>query len=221
MSCIDWQALSHLVMADAVLPALPDTHDTIAVLSTFALIAGAEIGDKSQLVCMTLTARHRGHGWAVFAGSTLAFWLLNAIAVVAGSWVLAWIPHDVLAIGVILLFTLFGVRSLLDASEEEHADAIRPRSHSVFFSSFALLFLAELGDKTQLSVAALSTELKPWIAWTGASLALTLTTAMAVILGFRLLKHIPLTWIHRAGGVLFLGFAAFLLVRLLGEHQLL
>jgi hypothetical protein len=28
--------------------------------ATFLLIALAEIGDKSQLVCMTLAARHRG-----------------------------------------------------------------------------------------------------------------------------------------------------------------
>jgi len=44
-------------------------------LSTFTLIALAEIGDKSQLVCMTLAARHRH--WPVIIGETVAFVVLK------------------------------------------------------------------------------------------------------------------------------------------------
>ena len=52
-------------------------------LSTFTLIALAEIGDKSQLVCMTLAARHRH--WPVILGATTAFLVLNALAVLFGA----------------------------------------------------------------------------------------------------------------------------------------
>lgn len=51
--------------------------------STFILIALAEIGDKSQLVCMTLAARHRGV--PVVLGAALAFALLNLLAVLFGA----------------------------------------------------------------------------------------------------------------------------------------
>ena len=46
-------------------------------LSTFTLIALAEIGDKSQLVCMTLAARHRH--WPVILGAAVAFVVLNTL----------------------------------------------------------------------------------------------------------------------------------------------
>ena len=59
------------------------------MLSAFTLIALAEVGDKSQLVCMTLAARH--HHWPVILGATTAFLVLNALAVLFGAGVAAWI----------------------------------------------------------------------------------------------------------------------------------
>lgn len=56
-------------------------------LSAFTLIALAEIGDKSQLVCMTLAARHRH--WPVMLGATTAFLILNVLAVLFGAGVAA------------------------------------------------------------------------------------------------------------------------------------
>lgn len=219
MSCIDWQALAGILTTPRDVLQIPLVSDFFKVTSTFAFIAGAEIGDKSQIVCMTLAARHRRHGWAVFAGSSLALVLLNAIAVMTGAWLLAWIPHDAIAISVILLFLFYGVKSWMNVHEEEDTAKLSLKSRSVFISSFMMLFMAELGDKTQLTVAALSTEFSPWIAWAGASLALMFTTAMAVALGFRLLKRLSPIWIHRAGGTLFLAFALSLSLKLLSEHQ--
>ena len=48
--------------------------------ASFLLIALAEFGDKSQLVCMTLAARHRG--MPIILGATAAFAILNLLAVV-------------------------------------------------------------------------------------------------------------------------------------------
>ena len=50
-------------------------------LSSFTFVALAEMGDKSQLVCMTLAARHRH--WPVILGASTAFILLNTLAVVS------------------------------------------------------------------------------------------------------------------------------------------
>ena len=59
--------------------------------TAFLLVALAEIGDKSQLVCMTLAARHRG--WPVVIGAVAAFAFLNALAVLFGAAVAAWLPE--------------------------------------------------------------------------------------------------------------------------------
>ena len=59
-------------------------------------------------------------------------------------------------------------------------------------SAFVLVFLAELGDKTQLAVMALSGRSKaPWGVFIGASSALVLSTLIAVLLGCNLPKLIP------------------------------
>ena len=73
-------------------------------LSAFTLVAFAEIGDKSQLVCMALATRHRH--WPVILGATAAFFVLNTLAVVFGAGVAAWVPERVMA-GVVAV--LFGV----------------------------------------------------------------------------------------------------------------
>jgi putative Ca2+/H+ antiporter (TMEM165/GDT1 family) len=72
--------------------------------ATFLLIALAEFGDKSQLVCMSLAARHRG--LPVALGAVAAFALLNLLAVLFGAAVAAWLPEWVVTITVAVLFAL-------------------------------------------------------------------------------------------------------------------
>lgn len=85
----------------------------------------------------------------------------------------------------------------------------------VFFSTFVLIFLAELGDKTQLSALAFSAGSKStWSIFAGASLALVLSTLAAVVIGALLHKQnfIPINTIKACAGALFLVFGI-LLVR--------
>lgn len=87
------------------------TPDSLTVaFSSFTLISLAEIGDKSQLVCMTLAARHRH--WPVLMGAASAFILLNSLAVVFGASVATWLPESVMAIIVAVLFGAFGIHAL-------------------------------------------------------------------------------------------------------------
>ena len=79
----------------------------------------------------------------------------------------------------------------------------------LFVGTFALIFLAELGDKTQL--AALSLVKNPadrWIVFAGAAAALVVSTFIAVMIGGWLSRHIPPFWFKIAAGVLFLSFGA-------------
>jgi putative Ca2+/H+ antiporter (TMEM165/GDT1 family) len=173
-------------------------------LSTFSLIALAEIGDKSQLVCMTLAARHRH--WPVILGATLAFLILNLLAVLFGAGVAAWVPERVMAGVVALLFGGFGIHALRNRETEE-AEAVAERpGHGIFFTTLLLILVAEFGDKTQIAVAGLAGSLAPLPVWIGASAALVLVSVLGVWAGRTLLQRLPLHWLHRAGGVIFLLF---------------
>ncbi|HET7752443.1 MAG TPA: TMEM165/GDT1 family protein [Anaeromyxobacteraceae bacterium] len=74
----------------------------------------------------------------------------------------------------------------------------------LFASSFAAIFLAELGDKTQLATLSLASGGSRWMVFAGAALALVTTTALAVLAGEAVSRVIPPIWIRRGAGALFL-----------------
>lgn len=181
--------------------------------TAYLLIALAEFGDKSQLVCMTLAARHRGAPVAL--GAIMAFALLNLLAVLFGAAVAAWLPGWLVTTLVALLFAVFGI-SALRYREDDDDEAIEEKpGHGVFATSFLLIFLAEFGDKTQIAVAGLGSASDAWAVWSGATAALATTALLGVYAGRRLLNRLPLLWIHRVSGITFLLLAAYALSRLL------
>jgi putative Ca2+/H+ antiporter (TMEM165/GDT1 family) len=176
------------------------------VVSAFSLVALAEIGDKSQLVCMALAARHRG--WPVFWGATLAFILLNTIAVGFGAAVVTWLPEALMSLVVSIVFALFGIQALRYQPEPEASLTEVMPGRRLFLSTLMLVFVAEFGDKTQIAVAGMSVNWQPLTVWLGATLALVSVTAVGILLGKTLLQRLPLGMIHRLGGGVFLIFAA-------------
>src|ERR1044071_4116809 len=81
-------------------------------------------------------------------------------------------------------------------------------------STYLAIFLAELGDKTQLSTLALAAGKSRPAVFCGAALALVTTTAIAVLAGDAVSRLVPPVWIRRAAGALFLVLGAvFLLSR--------
>ncbi len=176
-----------------------------STLTTLFLIALAEFGDKSQLVCMALAARHRG--WPVLLGASCAFAGLNLLAVLFGSAVAAWLPEWLTTLLVGLLFAAFGLH-LLQTGEEDGDETVEPRSgHGLFVTTFLLIGLAEFGDKTQIAVAGLAGRFDALWVWVGATLALAGVSAIGVLAGRTFLQRLSLVWIHRASGVLFLALA--------------
>ena len=174
-------------------------------LSTFTLIALAEIGDKSQVVCMTLAARHRH--WPVLLGASLAFLVLNALAVIFGAGVAAWVPERVTAGIVAVLFGAFGIHALRRQDDGAADDITETPGHGIFFSTLLLIFVAEFGDKTQIAVAGLAGTMSPLPVWLGASAALIMVSALGVWAGRTLLQRLPIIWLHRISGGIFLSFA--------------
>ena len=182
--------------------------------ATFLLIALAEIGDKSQLVCMTLAARHRG--LPVVLGAVAAFAFLNLLAVLFGAAVAAWLPEWIVIAAVAVLFAVFGVSALRFTEEDDDEEIAEKPGHGIFATTFLMIFLAEFGDKTQIAVAGLGSTADATATWVGATLALTCTSILGVVAGRRWLNRLPLRWIHRISGVFFLLLALLAVLRLLG-----
>jgi len=177
----------------------------------FGVVFLAEMGDKSQLVCMTLAARHRH--WPVLAGAAAGFLVLNTLAVMFGAGLSHWVPERVLAAVVAVLFAVFGIMSLM-AQDGEDDETITERSgHGIFITAFLMIFLAEMGDKTQIAVAGMASTLPVIPVWIGATLALITTSALGVVAGRKLLQRFPVRRLHQVSGVFFLILAAFALTK--------
>ncbi|MHB8927222.1 MAG: TMEM165/GDT1 family protein [Bacillota bacterium] len=82
------------------------------------------------------------------------------------------------------------------------------------FSTFGLIFLAELGDKTQLTTMTLAAQSKgPWSVFLGAALALTLTSLLGVVFGEALTRVIPRQYLHTGAGLAFIVLGLLLVAR--------
>ena len=187
---------------------MPDfiASDTFSIVfSTFSLIAVAEIGDKSQLVCMTLAARHRH--WPVILGAAAAFIILNLLAVAFGATIAQLVPEWVVAALVAMLFGFFGIHVLLIQDDDESEEIIEKPGHGIFFTTFLLLFVAEFGDKTQIAVAGLASTFQPIAVWIGATAALIAVSGIGVWAGRTILQRVSKKRINRYSGSLFLLFS--------------
>ena len=190
--------------------------------SVFGLVFVAELGDKTQLAVVTQTCKHR-RPWAVFVGASAALGAVTALGVIGGQVLGRLIPDDLLRSAAALLFVVMGflvareaAKAGAHASNEgvcldgcETSGSNAPGSPScpawnwhAFGATFGLLFLAELGDKTQLAVLSLASKHRDvWAVLGGGALALTLVTALGVVGGRVLCQLVPqrlLLWISAA-----------------------
>lgn len=183
------------------------TEISATAATSFALIAAAEIGDKSQLVCMTLASRHRA--MPVLLGAIAAFAFLNTLAVVFGIAIASWLPEYIVATIVAFLFAAFGIHSLRVEAEDENEEVKEKSGHGIFFTTFLLITVAEFGDKTQLAVVALSSTAAPIAVWFGSTAALASTSALGILAGRTILQKVPLVLLHKISGSIFLMLSVF------------
>jgi Ca2+/H+ antiporter, TMEM165/GDT1 family len=75
----------------------------------------------------------------------------------------------------------------------------------IFGTAFLTLFLAELGDKTQLAIIVLTAKTESKLAvFLGASLALVLVSLLGVLVGGVLSQYVPTEWLQRIVAVAFI-----------------
>lgn len=83
----------------------------------------------------------------------------------------------------------------------------------VMLTTFGVIFLAEMGDKTQLAAMTMAAETKkPWAVFIAASLALACVSAIGVMVGGTLGQFLPLIWIKRAAAIAFIVIGVLILI---------
>ena len=83
----------------------------------------------------------------------------------------------------------------------------------VFLTTLGIIFLAEMGDKTQLAAMTMAAQTKkPWAVFLGASAALAAVSALGVIVGATLGNYIPLEWVKRIAAVAFIVIGVLILL---------
>jgi putative Ca2+/H+ antiporter (TMEM165/GDT1 family) len=173
--------------------------------ATFLAVLPAEIPDKTILACLILSSRYRPS--VVFAGAATAFLAQVVLAVAAGG-ALSLLPRHVVeacAAAVFLGSAVLLWRQKEEKDEEEDdagRDGLRSGNWPVFGTAFAVVFLAEFGDLTQFLTVSLAARFHdPVSVGIGATLALWVAAAVAVTLGWRVLKLIPMQWLTRGAAV--------------------
>jgi Ca2+/H+ antiporter, TMEM165/GDT1 family len=179
------------------------------LFTALAVVFVAEIGDKSLLVALGFGARHKLA--PVLAGMALAYMTTNLLAVTVGELLRKALPTKSIGIGAGVLFLVFAVRGVVelvrapsDQSDDDSAGSTEKASHkSVMVSVGMSVFLAELGDKTQLSAAALAAKGSPVLVWVGATLGVFLASGTGVLVGRALGTRFPERLVHIVSVVLF------------------
>lgn len=83
----------------------------------------------------------------------------------------------------------------------------------VLLTTFGVIFLAEMGDKTQLAAMTMAAQTKkPWAVFIGASLALTAVSALGVVVGSLIGDYVPLEWVKRTAAVAFIVIGVLMLL---------
>ncbi len=163
------------------------------------------MGDKSQLLAMTLAHRYRAA--PVIAGTFAAFAVLNLLAVWLGQAVFRWVPKELALLAAAGLFLFFAYRTWREADDEGYDETAGPSARGGLAASFTMIVCAEFGDKTQLAMIALAASTgEIWSVFVGGTLALWTISLIGILLGATLLRRIPRVWVHRVAALLFLSF---------------
>jgi putative Ca2+/H+ antiporter (TMEM165/GDT1 family) len=159
--------------------------------TVFAVIFVAELPDKTALAALVLATRQRP--LPVFLGAALALTVQSIVAVAAGG-ILSLLPPRPVHVGAGILFLVSALVMWRRKAENDDGDettsekpvAAKPPFVRALMSTFAVIFIAEWGDLTQLGTAALAARYRsPLVVFAAATLALWAVTGIAVLVGNR------------------------------------
>ncbi len=171
---------------------------------SLGMIFLAELGDKTQLVAMTLAARFNAR--TVLAGIFVATLLVHVFSALIGGAMGKLLPADWISFLAGTAFVFFGFWTLRGDILKEEEKGRHKISLSPFWLVTLTFFLAELGDKTMLGTIALATSHPFMPVWLGSTLGMVLSDGLAILVGQVMGARLPERAIAIGAAVVFFGF---------------
>lgn len=184
-----------------------------AFLTSIAVVAFAEIGDKTMLLALLLSARLR-EPVAILAGIFVATIANHALAALVGEQVTGLLDSEAFRIAVASGFIAMGLWTLVPDKIEDDM-AIHHRG-SAFLTTLVAFFLVEIGDKTQIATVALGAQFRDvGVVATGTTIGMMIANTPAVLLGDRILRRVSLKLTRTLAASLFIALGLWQLFAIL------
>src|SRR3990167_8738684 len=176
------------------------------LISSFFLIAIAEMGDKTQLVALSFATKYKPT--KVLLGIFIGTLVVHLFSVIIGERVSALI-HLKILIG--LSFVGFGIWTLKGDScneKEKKGNKLGP-----ILTVAIAFFLAELGDKTQLATISLAAQYHSFLGvWLGSTFGMVAADGIAIVVGIIAGKKLPEKLIKYISTAIFIIFGAWIII---------
>ena len=152
----------------------------------------AEMGDKTQLMLIALTSKYKLRD--IILGTAAAILVLNGLAVLAGGLVSEFIPDWLIKTIAALAFLYFAASTIAGDEEEEEEEGGKSKIKFAPLAVFCTFFIAELGDKTQLTAITFGANegmSAALVVWIGCSLGLFAADILGMLVGYLLKSKTP------------------------------
>jgi putative Ca2+/H+ antiporter (TMEM165/GDT1 family) len=177
-----------------------------AFFSSTAIVAIAEIGDKTQLLAILLATRFN-RPLPIIAAILVATLANHFLAALLGSQLAGIVDGQWFRYLVALSFIAMAAWALIPDKFDEGDQ--RPARHGAFLTTLVAFFLVEMGDKTQVATIALGAGFHSVLPVTaGTTLGMMIANVPAVLLGNSIVRVIPLKAVRIAAAIAFLVIGA-------------
>ena len=185
-----------------------------ALFTSTAVVALAEIGDKTQLLAIVLATRFQ-RPVPIILGILVATLANHFLAAFIGAQAAAFLEGDWFRYLIAASFIAMAAWTLIPDKLDEIEE--KPARFGAFLTTVIAFFLVEMGDKTQIATVALSARFNDLLMVTmGTTLGMMLANVPAVFLGNELIQRVPLSVVRLIAALLFLVIGVWLAAQTAG-----
>ena len=152
----------------------------------------AEMGDKTQLMLIALTSKYKLRD--IILGTAVAILVLNGLAVLAGGLVSEFIPDWLIKTIAALAFLYFAASTIAGDEDDDEEGIRKSKIKFAPLAVFCTFFIAELGDKTQLTAITFGANegmSAALVVWIGCSIGLFAADILGMLVGYLLKSKTP------------------------------
>ena len=185
-----------------------------ALLTSTAVVALAEIGDKTQLLAIVLATRFKRPA-PIIAGIFAATIANHFLAALVGAQAAAFLEGLWFRYLIAASFIAMAAWTLVPDKLDDPGE--RPARFGPFLTTLVAFFLVEMGDKTQVATIALGARFNDvLLVAMGTTLGMMIANVPAVFLGNALIRRVPMTVVRIVASSLFLAIGLWLLAQTAG-----